>query len=203
MDTRVPFVHEGEQVTRPARESLPTSPVITAHINRRATAMNARLRLAVPPLFVITSTALRDDPEKPTTFTGKDALGDWTTDAPGVRRRITLDDLAEPYDTPSANKFPKVVERPDGAWPKARKRSVTGGHGRFRVFRQCVAHATCYTHRSCLTRPAYSTLPVTAERPPLYSRSCTPNSVGCPRPACSGRPPTTRWTRRRWSTRRT
>ena len=35
-------------------------------------------------------------------LTGKDALGDWTTDAPGVRRKITVDDLATPYDTPSA-----------------------------------------------------------------------------------------------------
>ena len=50
---------------------------------------------------------------------GKDALGDWTTDAPGVRRKITVADLATPYDTPSANNHPWVVERPQGAWPKA------------------------------------------------------------------------------------
>jgi glucose/arabinose dehydrogenase len=54
-------------------------------------------------------------------LTGRDALGDWTTDAPGVRRRITLDDLAEPYDTRSANNFPNVVRRPEGAWPRAPK----------------------------------------------------------------------------------
>lgn len=53
------------------------------------------------------------------TLTGKDALGDWTTDAPGVRRKITLADLATPYETPSANNFPRVVRRPQGAWPKA------------------------------------------------------------------------------------
>jgi glucose/arabinose dehydrogenase len=52
-------------------------------------------------------------------LTGHAALGDWTTDAPGVRRRITLDDLATPYETPSANNFPMVVRRPEGAWPKA------------------------------------------------------------------------------------
>jgi glucose/arabinose dehydrogenase len=51
--------------------------------------------------------------------TGKDAMGDWTTDAPGVRRKITKDDLATPYDTPSANNHPKLVKRPEGAWPKA------------------------------------------------------------------------------------
>ena len=54
-------------------------------------------------------------------LTGQEALGDWTTDAPGVRRRITLDDLAEPYATPSANKFPRTVPRPEGAWPLAPK----------------------------------------------------------------------------------
>jgi glucose/arabinose dehydrogenase len=52
-------------------------------------------------------------------LTGKDALGDWTTDAPGVRRKITVDDLATPYDTPSARNNPRVVRRPEGAWPKA------------------------------------------------------------------------------------
>ncbi len=51
--------------------------------------------------------------------TGKEALGDWTTDAPGVRRKITVDDLATPYDTPSANNHPKLVKRPEGAWPQA------------------------------------------------------------------------------------
>ena len=51
-------------------------------------------------------------------LTGKAALGDWTTDAPGVRRKITLDDLATPYDTPSAQNHPRVAERPEGAWPK-------------------------------------------------------------------------------------
>ena len=61
------------------------------------------------------------DAPSTTTKTGKDALGDWTTDAPGVRRKITTADLATPYDTPSANNFPKVVKRPEGAWPKAPK----------------------------------------------------------------------------------
>ncbi len=52
-------------------------------------------------------------------MTGKDALGDWTTDAPGVRRKISVSDLAAPYETPSANNFPRVVARPQRAWPKA------------------------------------------------------------------------------------
>jgi glucose/arabinose dehydrogenase len=52
---------------------------------------------------------------------GQDALGDWTTDAPGVRRKITVGDLAPPFETPSANNFPRVVSRPKDAWPKAPK----------------------------------------------------------------------------------
>jgi glucose/arabinose dehydrogenase len=52
-------------------------------------------------------------------LTGKDALGDWTTDAPGVRRKLTLADLATPYDSPSADNHPRVVRRPEGAWPRA------------------------------------------------------------------------------------
>ncbi len=54
-------------------------------------------------------------------LTGQDALGDWTTDAPGVRRKITVDDLPKPFDTRSANNFPRVVRRPEGAWPRAPK----------------------------------------------------------------------------------
>ncbi len=53
--------------------------------------------------------------------TGKDALGDWTTDAPGLRRKITVDDLPKPFATESANNGPKVVPRPEGAWPIAPK----------------------------------------------------------------------------------
>src|SRR4051795_3261270 len=60
-------------------------------------------------------------PDAGKTLTGKDALGDWTTDSPGLRRKITTDDLAEPYETSSASNNPKVVKRPEGAWPIAPK----------------------------------------------------------------------------------
>jgi glucose/arabinose dehydrogenase len=52
-------------------------------------------------------------------LTGEAARGDWTTDAPGVRRRITTADLPAPFDTPSANNGARVVPRPEGAWPQA------------------------------------------------------------------------------------
>ena len=82
--------------------------------------MNSRLRFAILLLILLASVALGDD-AKPAggTLTGKDALGDWTTDAPGVRRKVTLADLAEPYATPAAKNHPKIVARPEGAWPKA------------------------------------------------------------------------------------
>jgi glucose/arabinose dehydrogenase len=61
--------------------------------------------------------AAADAPAPSPTRTGRDALGDWTTDAPGVRRKITVHDLSRPYDTRSANNHPRVVRRPEGAWP--------------------------------------------------------------------------------------
>lgn len=82
--------------------------------------MIERLRLSILPVVLAASTAFGDDPKPGArTLTGKDALGDYTTDAPGVRRKVTVDDLATPYDTPSAVNFPRVAPRPEGAWPKA------------------------------------------------------------------------------------
>lgn len=49
---------------------------------------------------------------------GQGALGDWTTDAPGVRRRITTADLPAPYATASVDAGSRVVRRPEGAWPQ-------------------------------------------------------------------------------------
>lgn len=52
-------------------------------------------------------------------LTGQGAFGDWTSDAPGVRRRITAADLPRPYATRSVDAGSRVVPRPEGAWPKA------------------------------------------------------------------------------------
>src|SRR5271166_4337337 len=52
-------------------------------------------------------------------LTGAASYGDWRSDAPGVRRRITPGDMPPAYATPSANRHPTIVARPDGAWPKA------------------------------------------------------------------------------------
>ena len=52
-------------------------------------------------------------------LTGAAAYGDWHSDAPGVRRRITPADMPPPYETASASRYPTVVARPADAWPKA------------------------------------------------------------------------------------
>lgn len=52
------------------------------------------------------------------TLIGQEALGDWTTDAPGVRRKITLDELPAQYATPSVDNGPRMVPRPEGAMPQ-------------------------------------------------------------------------------------
>src|SRR5260370_38781340 len=50
-------------------------------------------------------------------LTGQGALGDWTTDRPGVRRRGTIADLPKPFATDSGVNGPKLVKRPPDACP--------------------------------------------------------------------------------------
>jgi len=45
-------------------------------------------------------------------------MKDWSDDAPGVQRRITVQDLPMPYATEPAARMAKIVKRPDSAWPK-------------------------------------------------------------------------------------
>ena len=46
---------------------------------------------------------------------GKAAMGDWTSDAPGVRRKITVDDLPPPNETKSVSNDATVVKQPKDA----------------------------------------------------------------------------------------
>src|SRR6516162_8194188 len=57
--------------------------------------------------------------QSPPVLTGAAAYGDWRSDAPGVRRKITPADMPPPYETASADRGPTVVARPADAWPKA------------------------------------------------------------------------------------
>ncbi len=51
-------------------------------------------------------------------LTGQAAFTDYTKEAPGVVRKITVADLPAPYATKSAGNGPTVVARPANAWPK-------------------------------------------------------------------------------------
>jgi glucose/arabinose dehydrogenase len=51
-------------------------------------------------------------------LTGDAAKGDWRTDAPGVRRRLTPADLPTPFDTPSSDNGANIVARPEGVLPR-------------------------------------------------------------------------------------
>ena len=51
-------------------------------------------------------------------LTGEAAKGDWTTDAPGVRRKITAADMPAPFATESVKNQPSKVSPPSGAMPQ-------------------------------------------------------------------------------------
>jgi glucose/arabinose dehydrogenase len=53
------------------------------------------------------------------TLTGQAAFTDWNQQQPGVRHKITVADLPQPYATESSNNQPKLVPRPANAWPVA------------------------------------------------------------------------------------
>ena len=48
----------------------------------------------------------------------KPPFTDFRHEKPGTTRKITLQDLPAPFATPSAGNSPKVVARPEGAWPQ-------------------------------------------------------------------------------------
>jgi glucose/arabinose dehydrogenase len=48
----------------------------------------------------------------------KPPFTDYRYEAPGKVRKITLNDLPEPYATESAGNSPELAPRPEGAWPK-------------------------------------------------------------------------------------
>src|SRR5437762_4918693 len=51
-------------------------------------------------------------------LTGKAAMGDWKSDAPGVRRKVTVEDLPPPSSNVLAINPPRVAQRPAGAQPQ-------------------------------------------------------------------------------------
>lgn len=71
-----------------------------------------RFLLCVAGCVALTALGAEEDGKL---LTGSAAMGDWASDAPGVRRKITISDLPPPNDTRSASNGPDVVARPPGA----------------------------------------------------------------------------------------
>src|SRR5438270_11011953 len=53
-----------------------------------------------------------------TLLTGKASMGDWESDSPGVRRKITVADLPPPSSNVLAINMPRVAQRPPDTQPK-------------------------------------------------------------------------------------
>jgi glucose/arabinose dehydrogenase len=72
------------------------------------------LRLLMPLVALVAGPVLAQDSN---VLTGEAAFGDWSTDAPGVRRFITPADLPQPYASPSQAGRGTIVAPPPGAVP--------------------------------------------------------------------------------------
>lgn len=94
--------------TSARRDALFTATLLT---------MGVQYTTAVPKAGAQSSTPNHSATKR--VLTGKTARGDWTTDAPGVRRRLAPADLDKPFQTKSVDNGAKIVARPQGAWPKA------------------------------------------------------------------------------------
>jgi len=57
-------------------------------------------------------------PESDTLLTGKAAMGDWRSNLPGVRHKITVQDLPPPSSNVLAINLPRVARRPPDAQPQ-------------------------------------------------------------------------------------
>ncbi|MFL6541901.1 MAG: sorbosone dehydrogenase family protein, partial [Chthoniobacterales bacterium] len=69
--------------------------------------------------FVLVPLALLGAAADAQTLTGKAPVsGDWTQDAPGVSRQITVDDLPPPFATDSVDNGPSEIRPPAGAQPR-------------------------------------------------------------------------------------
>ncbi len=51
--------------------------------------------------------------------TGQAAFADWSQEKPGTLRKISISDLPEPKPAESVRAQPKIVARPENAWPVA------------------------------------------------------------------------------------
>jgi hypothetical protein len=71
------------------------------------------LRFLALGIALLPATSLRAQDAK--LLTGRAAMGDWTSDAPGMRRKIDVASLPPPNNTRSAGNGPDIVAQPDAA----------------------------------------------------------------------------------------
>jgi glucose/arabinose dehydrogenase len=67
-----------------------------------------------PPVLVAPAAGVRSNAPPP-----QAPFTDYRFEKPGTLRRIRVPDLPAPYATPAASNGPKIVARPQNAWPKA------------------------------------------------------------------------------------
>ena len=80
--------------------------------------MIKKLQNLITIVFVVSLLLTCAPAQQRKVLTGQGANGDWSTNAPGVWRKITVADLPKPYDTDSIDNGPKLVPRPAGAIPQ-------------------------------------------------------------------------------------
>jgi glucose/arabinose dehydrogenase len=83
-------------------------------INRRSY-WNRRHALGIACLFFAGDIDTKAQAEPAKVLSGQAAMGDWTSDAPGVRRKITVADLPAAGSNALAINSPRVVKQPQGA----------------------------------------------------------------------------------------
>ena len=63
---------------------------------------------------------------KPPVLAGNAAFTDYTNEKPGVRRKLTVADLPQPFATEAVDAGPRMVPRPLNAWPQAPPGFIVG-----------------------------------------------------------------------------
>src|SRR5437868_5396565 len=76
----------------------------------------SRVHLSLPAISIVlafgVAALIGAAAESGPLVTGKAAMSDWTKDAPGVRRKITVQDLPPPGSNALAINLPRVAQRP-------------------------------------------------------------------------------------------
>src|SRR5213075_121039 len=80
--------------------------------------INARLIISSAPLTLPLCFSLVSAADSQPLLKHEQAFGDYKTDAPGVRRLITVEDMPKPDTKKGVDRGPHIVSRPPGALPK-------------------------------------------------------------------------------------